>query len=426
MSYAVQRVAKAWLDMASGADNEWCHKAFGRALFHEPSLLTTPEGMVLVRDITFATLNEHNLLPYHGRCHVAYIPCHGVILGLSKLARAARYLSMRIQTLEKLSQDLMEAVRREVGAAGVAVVVQACLVGAEPRVSMQSISTSGCFTSEDSSVLEEMRLLLGLDAAVDGEKSGAKALAAADETTRSSLPRRNSTSRMVSAVEILLKGVGENPYRQGLQGSALRYVQWLQSATSGYTMSLPVPAVADLGPSTPDIVVSDVTDTSSDDLERESWSSACRVDLRAERRPFIASQNLEVLSVPFTSQCEHHLLPFYGNMKVAFSGRCSRTDFEARLQKAVLMYSQRLQVQERLTQQVADCVVGVLGGGSLLLLCESMHMCMVARGVEEHASATVTTAVRGAWATTPAARRQAFGALLETLEMQSSTKLRIL
>lgn len=77
------------------------------------------------------------------------------------------------------------------------------------------------------------------------------------------------------------------------------------------------------------------------------------------------------------------------------------------------MYSKRLQVQERLTHQVADAVAATLGAQAVLVVVESAHMCMVARGVEKHASTTLTTAARGPWAIDPAARAAAMAALLD-------------
>jgi GTP cyclohydrolase I len=70
-------------------------------------------------------------------------------------------------------------------------------------------------------------------------------------------------------------------------------------------------------------------------------------------------------------------------------------------------------VQERLSQQVAESALDALGAASVLVVCESTHMCMVARGVEKHASSTVTTACRGGWAAAPAARAAALERLME-------------
>jgi len=72
------------------------------------------DGLVIVRDITFAALSEHTLLPFHGRCHIAYVPRHGVVLGLSKLARVTKCLAARLQTQQAFTERLIAAVAGEV------------------------------------------------------------------------------------------------------------------------------------------------------------------------------------------------------------------------------------------------------------------------------------------------------------------------
>lgn len=81
---------------------------------HNPPFNTTPAFQVIVRDITFAALSEHTLLPFHGRCHIAYVPRHGVVLGLSKLARVTKCLAARLQTQQAFTERLIAAVAEEV------------------------------------------------------------------------------------------------------------------------------------------------------------------------------------------------------------------------------------------------------------------------------------------------------------------------
>lgn len=82
-----------------------------KALFHEPIVNAGTDGLVLVRDIDFASTSESTFLPFHGRCHVAYFPSHSVVLGLSKLARLTRILAKRLQTQENFTDQLLQ-VRR--------------------------------------------------------------------------------------------------------------------------------------------------------------------------------------------------------------------------------------------------------------------------------------------------------------------------
>ena len=80
------------------------------------------------------------------------------------------------------------------------------------------------------------------------------------------------------------------------------------------------------------------------------------------------------------------------------------------------LWNHLAQVQERLTNQVAEAALGVLGARSVLVVVESAHMCMVARGVEKHASTTLTTAARGGWACSPAVRAEVLSRLLARRE----------
>lgn len=82
-----------------------------------------------MRDINFASTAEDTLLPFHGRAHVAYAPRHGVVLGLSKMARVTRRLSKRVQTQAQLGCDIAAALQAHLDCDGVAVVLQASHMG---------------------------------------------------------------------------------------------------------------------------------------------------------------------------------------------------------------------------------------------------------------------------------------------------------
>lgn len=98
----------------------------------------------------------------------------------------------------------------------------------------------------------------------------------------------------------------------------------------------------------------------------------------------------------FQSTCEHHLLPFYGDVFTAYvPGPSGLTLMHSQLQEVVEVFTRRLQVQEKITHQVADALQSLLEPAGVLVVCQAAHMCMVARGVESHASSTLTTVVRG-------------------------------
>jgi len=105
-----------------------------------------------------------------------------------------------------------------------------------------------------------------------------------------------------------------------------------------------------------------------------------------------------VRDVEFYSMCEHHLLPFFGKVHVAYvpSGRVIGL---SKIPRLVEMYSRRLQVQERLTTEIADAISEAIAPQGVGVIVEAQHLCMMMRGVEKQHSATVTSAMRGVFKT---------------------------
>ena len=117
-----------------------------------------------------------------------------------------------------------------------------------------------------------------------------------------------------------------------------------------------------------------------------------------------------VRDIPFASLCEHHLMPFIGKAHVAYipdnQGRITGLSKLARLVEG---YARRLQVQERLTTQVADAIESALKPRGVLVVIEAEHLCMSMRGVRKTGTVTVTSAVRGLFRTDVATRTEAMG-----------------
>lgn len=110
---------------------------------------------MLVRDIDFASTSEETLLPFHGRCHVAYRPKNGVVLGLSKLARLTKQYAKRLQTQERLAAEVAHALQQSLECYGIAVVLQARhLSNAAAPEQRTSACVSGVFATKGSSHLE--------------------------------------------------------------------------------------------------------------------------------------------------------------------------------------------------------------------------------------------------------------------------------
>ena len=102
-----------------------------------------------------------------------------------------------------------------------------------------------------------------------------------------------------------------------------------------------------------------------------------------------------VRDIPFTSMCEHHLLPFTGRAHVAYIPSKGRITGLSKLARCVEGYARRPQVQERMTSQVADAIMKSLEPLGTIVVVEAEHMCMTARGIKKPGSLTITSAVRG-------------------------------
>jgi GTP cyclohydrolase IA len=110
-----------------------------------------------------------------------------------------------------------------------------------------------------------------------------------------------------------------------------------------------------------------------------------------------------VKDIEFFSLCEHHLLPFFGKMHVAYLPK-DKVIGLSKIPRVVDMFARRLQVQERLTQQIAEAISGAVAPRGVAVLCEARHFCMMMRGVEKQHSGTVTSAMLGAFRKSKATR----------------------
>ena len=111
--------------------------------------------------------------------------------------------------------------------------------------------------------------------------------------------------------------------------------------------------------------------------------------------------------INFYSMCEHHLLPFTGKAHICYLPRDGRITGLSKLARCVVGYAHRPQVQERLTQQIADAMERRLEPLGVLVVLEATHTCMTMRGIKSSGSMTVTSAVRGWFKTDLKAREEA-------------------
>jgi GTP cyclohydrolase IA len=108
-------------------------------------------------------------------------------------------------------------------------------------------------------------------------------------------------------------------------------------------------------------------------------------------------------NIEFFSTCEHHLLPFFGKMHVAYLPK-DKVIGLSKVPRIVDMFARRLQLQERLTQQVAEAIAEVISPRGVGVLCEAQHFCMMMRGVEKQHSGAVTSTMLGSFRTNKSTR----------------------
>jgi|TARA_B110000483_G_C18114277_1_gene510969 GTP cyclohydrolase I len=153
-----KRAAKAFEYLTSGYDVD-LNELINNALFPSDS-----DEMVMVKDIELYSLCEHHLLPFIGKCHVAYIPS-GKVLGLSKIARVVDMFSRRLQIQETLAQQIAATIQKVTDAQGVAVIIEAkhmCMMmrGVEKQnSSMKTSATLGLFRDNQATRTEFLALL---------------------------------------------------------------------------------------------------------------------------------------------------------------------------------------------------------------------------------------------------------------------------
>ena len=118
-----------------------------------------------------------------------------------------------------------------------------------------------------------------------------------------------------------------------------------------------------------------------------------------------------VRDIPFNSMCEHHMLPFVGKAHVAYIPKEGRITGLSKIARCVEGYAHRLQVQERLTSQIADALMVSLEPIGALVVIEAEYMCMTARGIKKPGSVTMTSAVRGRFKSDEKTRAEALSLL---------------
>jgi len=204
---------------------------------------------------------------------------------------------------------------------------------------------------------------------------------AADGTDDELVPKRSrslstaddsdaSLSAIAQAVEVILRCIGEDPARAGLVATPMRFAKALAYFTKGYESSL------------------------SDIVNGAIFAEEC-------------NEMVVVKDIAVFSLCEHHLVPFSGVVHIGYIPR-GRVLGLSKLARIADMYCRRLQVQERLTKQIASAIMSVVEPFGVAVVVEAEHMCMQMRGVEKAGAVTVTSSVLGCFQSDARTRQEFF------------------
>jgi len=177
------------------------------------------------------------------------------------------------------------------------------------------------------------------------------------KTTEIIVPEKAGSETVADLVRQMLVLLGEDPHREGLRRTPERYERALRYLTSGYR-------------------------TDPDKLLNGAMFSVCYDEM-------VVVKDIELYSL-----CEHHLLPFFGKCHVAYMPS-KRVVGLSKIARLVNMYARRLQIQERLTSQIAKAIQEKLSPEGVGVIIEARHLCMVMRGVEKQHSAAMTSAMLG-------------------------------
>lgn len=178
--------------------------------------------------------------------------------------------------------------------------------------------------------------------------------------------------KAAEAFQNLLGVLGEDPGRDGLQETPFRFIKALAEHTTGY---------------------------------REDPAQHLTKTFDVDHNDIVL-----VKDIPFNSLCEHHLAPFVGKVHIAYIPSDKITGL-SKFGRTVEGYAKRLQVQERLTQQIADAIQETLNPQAVAVIIEAEHTCMSGRGIKKHGATTVTSTMRGLFKENATARGEVLSLL---------------
>ncbi len=187
------------------------------------------------------------------------------------------------------------------------------------------------------------------------------------------MDQQETLQQLAAHFKAIIELIGEDPEREGLRKTPMRAAKALYTITEGYRQQ---PA----------------------ELIRQAIFE------------YAGSQIVVVKDIEFYSMCEHHILPFFGRVSIGYIPRGEMVGL-SKLARVVNACARKLQVQERLTAQIAAEIDSALATRGVIVKCEAQHLCMKMRGVEKQDSSTTTIEYTGAFAADPALRAEFFSML---------------
>ncbi len=162
--------------------------------------------------------------------------------------------------------------------------------------------------------------------------------------------------KIMQGVQLILEGIGEDPEREGLRDTPRRVAEMCGEVLEGIQI---------------------------------------KPDLEPGFSEEVSDDAIIIRNIPFYSVCEHHLLPFFGKIQLAYLPRDKKVSGFSSLTRVVDVYSRRLQIQERMTHQIAEAIMEALQPAGVMVVAEAQQLCVSMRGFRKDAVRTVTQSVQG-------------------------------
>ena len=189
-----------------------------------------------------------------------------------------------------------------------------------------------------------------------------------DGVTFEEIDKQADLKTRESCVKTLLESLGEDPEREGLKETPKRVAKMYDEIFGGYKID-------------------------AKELLNKTFAEDAGIEEEVDGINYMQGMVI-VRDIAFYSHCEHHMVPFFGKAHIGYIPN-KRVVGLSKLCRVVDAYARRLQIQERMTKQIADCIQEVLNPQGVMVVIEAQHLCMKMRGIKNPCADTVTSTVRG-------------------------------